>query len=245
MFFGLYYLVRCVQSLFRPPAGPGHRLPIQPIGAALIMALLGGGHSATHGQQLPVRGQAAADETTSEVRPPDLLELVQVEGAPGRGPVALEAVVKPAMDATVELEVTEPAGLRFGTGRQVEVIELKRRGKQHRRRLHLDLGNGRTETVRLRLHVLNDEGKRWLSLDREIRFNQPHPEPSTDRVPVVQTLPGGRRIVEYMSREDTVRRGLPMKEPLKSTSPGTVPVEGAPSSGQDENDPSPSIPVHE
>ncbi len=190
-------------------------------------------------------GQAAADKTTSEVRPPDLLELVQVEGAPGQGPITLEALVKPAMDATVELEVTEPAGLRFGTGKRVEVIELQRRGKQHRRRLHLNLGNGRTETVRLQLHVLNEEGKRWLSLDRVMRFNPPQTEPATGRVPVLQTLPGGKRIVEYMSREEAMRRGLPREEPVNGTLPGAVLDEAAARTGHDEKDPSPSIPVHE
>ncbi|MFP8879208.1 MAG: hypothetical protein VCE43_06955, partial [Myxococcota bacterium] len=158
-------------------------------------------------------GQAsvAEDEPVPEIgepRPPDILELVQVAGSEAQGSVSLEAVVRPVVDGEVEIEVLSPTGLRFASSASSRRFLLRRGGAVYREPLQVDLPASQPVTVRIRARLLDADGQPWLSLDRELQFNQPSPDPSRKRIPVVRTAPDGSRSVEYMERDRAERSGL-------------------------------------
>ena len=155
----------------------------------------------------------APSAETTEVSPPDILDLVQVGEIDPSGRVQLEAVVKPGIEGEVELQVISPEGLRFDSGVRSKRLTLARGTPENRERLTVDLSSGEPRTVRIRLLVYNDEGNVWLSMDKELRFYQTQADPSLERVPVVQELPDGTRVVEYMTREQARQRGLTPAQP--------------------------------
>jgi hypothetical protein len=153
----------------------------------------------------------ADDESNSETvepQPPNILEIVQVGGAAGDRTVTIEAIVRPVVDGEVELQVLSPAGLQFAGGKRSPRYRVQRGGPTHREQLRVELSPPHPTLVRIRANLLNADGEVWLSVDRELHFNQRPPDPSRVRVPVVRTAPDGSRTVEYMERHEAERRGL-------------------------------------
>jgi len=157
------------------------------------------------------RAFGADDEPTPdtlEPQPPNILEIVQVAGAAGDKIVTVDAIVRPVVDGDVELEVLSPAGLRF-TGRDRSPrYRIQRGGRVHRERLLVKTSPLHPTVVRIRANLSNEDGEVWLSVDRELRFNERAPDPSRARIPVVRTAPDGSRTVEYLERREAERRGL-------------------------------------
>jgi len=153
----------------------------------------------------------ADDESNSETvepQPPNILEIVQVGGAAGDRTVAIEAIVRPVVDGEVELQVLSPAGLQFAGRNRSPRFRIQRGGPTRREQLRVELSPPHPTLVRIRANLLNADGEVWLSVDRELHFNQRPPDPSRVRVPVVHTAPDGSRTVEYMERHEAERRGL-------------------------------------
>lgn len=165
----------------------------------LVAALSFGRASMADGEPAPGVG---------EPLPPNILELIRLSGGEAAGSVALEAVVRPVIDGEVELEVLSPAGLRFASRARSRRFTLQRGGDVHRERLQVDLPALQPTVVRVRATLLKADGQPWLSLERELRFNQPSPDPARQRVPIVRTAPDGSRTVEYMEHGEAERRGL-------------------------------------
>ena len=143
-----------------------------------------------------------------EPRPPDILDLVQITAGAAEGGLTLEAVVRPVVDGEVELEVLSPAGLDFVSGIRSPRFRIRRGGATHRERLQVELSTRKPTVVRVRANLLKADGQTWLSMERELRFNQRPPDPSRRRIPIVRTAPDGSRRVEYMRRGQAERRGL-------------------------------------
>jgi hypothetical protein len=155
---------------------------------------------------------------TIEPQPPNILEIVQVGGAVGDRIVAVDAIVRPVVDGEVELQVLSPAGLRFAGRDRSPRYRIQRGGPIHREQLRVEISSQRPTLVRIRANLLNADGEVWLSVDRELRFNQRAPDASEVRIPVVRTAPDGSRTVEYMERREAERRGLPFNEKGKPDS---------------------------
>jgi len=181
------------------------------------------------------RASGADDDSISdtiEPRPPDILEIIQVDGAAGDKIVTIDAIVRPVVDGEVELQVLSPAGLRF-TGRDRSPrYRIQRGGPTHREQLRVELSSQRPTLVRIRANLLNADGEVWLSVDRELRFNQRAPDPSQVRIPIVHTAPDGSRTVEYIERSEAERRDLRPEGTAKPDaaesdrrSPATAPID--------------------
>jgi hypothetical protein len=157
------------------------------------------------------RASNANDEPTSdtiEPQPPNILEIVQVAGAAGDKIVTVDAIVRPVVDGEVELQVLSPAGLRFAGRDRSRRFRIQRGGRVHSERLLVKTSPLHPTVVRIRANLSNADGEVWLSVDRELRFNERGPDPSRVRIPVVRTAPDGSRTVEYMERREAERRGL-------------------------------------
>lgn len=157
------------------------------------------------------RAFSANDESTPdtvEPRPPNILELVQIAGTAGDQVVTVDAIVRPVVDGEVELEILSPAGLRFEGRDRSPRYRVQRGGPVHRERLLVKTSPSRPTVVRIRANLSNEDGEVWLSVDRELRFNERAPDPARVRVPVVRTAPDGSRTVEYMERREAERRGF-------------------------------------
>ncbi len=157
------------------------------------------------------RASNANDEPTSdtiEPQPPNILEIVQVAGAAGDKIVTVDVIVRPVVDGEVELQVLSPAGLRFAGRDRSPRYRIQRGGRIHTERLLVKTSPLHPTLVRIRANVSNEDGEVWLSVDRELRFNERAPDPSRVRIPVVRTAPDGSRTVEYMARRAAERRGL-------------------------------------
>ncbi len=154
---------------------------------------------------------SADDEPTPdtiEPQPPNILEIVQVAGAAGDKIVTVDAIVRPVVDGEVELQVLSPAGLRFAGRDRSPRYRIQRGGRIHTERLLVKTSPLHPTVVRIRANVSNEDGEVWLSVDRELRFNERAPDPSRVRIPVVRTAPDGSRTVEYIERHEAERRGL-------------------------------------
>ena len=157
------------------------------------------------------RALGADDEPTPdtiEPQPPNILEIVQVDGAAGDKIVTVDVIVRPVVDGEVELQVLSPAGLRFAGRDRSPRYRIQRGGPVHSERLLVKTSPLHPTVVRIRANLLNEDGEVWLSVDRELRFNERAPDPSRVRIPVVRTAPDGSRTVEYMERREAERRGL-------------------------------------
>ncbi len=174
---------------------------------------------------------------TAEPQAPDVLELVQIAGSEAKGSITLEAVLRPTVDAEVELEVLSPVGLHFASSRRSARYQLRRGGVTHRERLEVDLSGVTPIVVRVRAHLLNDAGERWMNVDREMTFKERSVDLEQVRVPVVRTAVDGSRIVEYMDPQEAKRHsGMPTSIPVEEL-PQTVLPPGA-RSLQDDDPPS-------
>ena len=187
-------------------------------------------------------GEGASSETI-EPRASDVLELVRIAGSEAEGSVTLEAVLSPTVDSEVELEVLSPVGLRFATRRASARYRLQRGGATHRERLEVELSGAQPTLVRVRVHFLNEDGKRWMNVDRELRFRERVVDFDQVRVPVVRTAPDGSQTVEYLKRSEAKRRGgtttvAPAAEPPKPDLPGGT-------GSRDEPDPPPAPVIQE
>ncbi len=208
-------------------------MPKKRIGFRGISILLICGAAFSFGRASVADGEPAPD--TGEPRPPNILELVQVGGGEAEGSVALEAVVRPVVDGEVELEVLSPAGLRFASRVRSPRFRIRRGGAVHREHLQVELSALQPTVVRVRAKLLDADGQPWLSLERELRFNQRTPDPLRLRIPIVRTAPDGSRTVEYMERGQAERRGL---LPEGSGKPGAAePDRRAPTVPQPGGDP--------
>lgn len=158
----------------------------------------------------PVKQAPAESHGASEPSAPDVLDLVVVDGAGATpGVLLFDAVVKPAIDSAAELEIAEPGGAKLQGGQPKKPFTLRRGGAQSRERVRVDVSDGKPRTVKVRLRLLGADGKPWLIVERQLLVNQPPADPDAQRVPVVQTLPDGTRIVDYMSRKEALARGFP------------------------------------
>jgi len=153
-----------------------------------------------------------ADSETAEPSAPDALDIVMVpEGENAVGSLEFDIVVKPAVTAEAELEIADPGGARLKSGQKKRTLSIQRGGAVHRERIKLNVADGKPRTVMVKLHLLGTDGKPWLTLDRAVKVKPEGvaEEPRQRRVPVVHTLPDGSRIVEYITSEEAVSRGLP------------------------------------
>lgn len=175
---------------------------------------------------------AGGGPETVEPRASDALELVRIAGSEAEGSVTLEAVLRPTVDAQVELEVLSPVNLRFATSRRSARYQLKRGGATHRERLEVELSGVGPTLVRVRAHFLNEAGERWMNVDREMRFRERAVDFDQVRVPVVRIAPDGSRTVEYMERGEAKRQsgaptGSPAGEPPQADPPRSTGSLGA------------------
>jgi hypothetical protein len=155
------------------------------------------------------------DGHTHEPRPPELLELTIVEAPQSDGAMIVEAVLSPRIDARAEIEVIEPVGVRFeGKGRRV-VHTLRRGEPVSREQLRLSPEARRSGKLRVRIRLLEADGRPWLVATHEMKLAEAAPSAAPRRVPVVRTLPDGSRIVEYMSESEVAGQPAPPR-PKKS-----------------------------
>lgn len=164
-------------------------------------------------------GIAADPAGRQEPSVPDVLDFsIADQGADGR--VTLEAIVKPTVEGAAELEIVDPGGAKLASGKTKKALSLRRGEAKIREAVAVNASDGRPRTVRAILRMLDDEGKPWLVVTKEVTLNEPQSEPQAPsrRVPIVQILPDGTRIVEYITSAEAVARGLsaegqPMKPP--------------------------------
>ena len=145
---------------------------------------------------------------------PDVLDFV-ISGAESPvGTVTVEAVIKQSVDSEAELVIDDPGGARLASGAKTKHFTLKRGGQASRERVSVDVSDGKPRTVKARVRLLGADGKVWGIVEKELKMNQPTRAKAAlekKRVPVVHTRPDGSRVVEYLSAEDAVKRGLPAK----------------------------------
>jgi hypothetical protein len=147
---------------------------------------------------------------TAEPTMPDVLDFAVVGDASPAGWKTLEAVVKQNISAEAELEIHDPGGAKLKSGKKTKAFTLRRGGAANREQVQVNVADGKPRTVRATLRVIGKDGKPWLIIDKEVKLNQVNADPGAQRrVPVVQTLPDGTRIVEYISSAEALARGLP------------------------------------
>ena len=157
----------------------------------------------------------AAEPAVNDPQPPDVIDLVVTGTGKTADWMNEEAVLKPSIDSAVELEVEAASGARLVSGGRKKPFTLKRGTAEVREKMEVNVADGKARTVKVRLRLLNAEGKPWMVIDREVQVSKPGaaapaPPPADDeRVPVVQTLPDGTKIVERMTRREARARGLP------------------------------------
>ncbi len=175
-----------------------------------------------------------ADEPAeNEPQPPDVFDLVIL----GEGKTAdwmnVEAVLKPNLDSAAQLEVEAASGARLMSGGRMKALTLKRGAAEQRERMEVNIADGKLRTVKVRLRLLNADGKAWMIIDREVRVKKPGAAPSApalsddERVPVVRTLPDGTKVVERMTRREARERGLP-ENGVPATTFRRIPMNGQP-----------------
>jgi len=157
----------------------------------------------------------AAEPAANDPQPPDVLDLVITGTGKTSDWMNVEAVLKPNIDAQVELEVEAASGAKLVSGGRIKPFALKRGTAEVREKLEVNIADGKPRMVRVKLRLLNDEGATWMVIDREVKVQKagaaPLPPPPTEdeRVPVVRTLPDGTKIVERMTRREARKLGLP------------------------------------
>lgn len=172
-------------------------------------------------------GQSPAHHE-SEPLAPDVLDLVVDNAASSPGLLAFDAVVKPGIDSAAELEVSEPGGARLQSGLRTKQFVLKRGGAESRERVRVNVADGKHRVVKVMLRLLGADGKPWMIVEKRLQVNQPPPDKAAERVPVVQTLPDGTRIVDYLTRKEALARGLPAEgkpAPATPSPPSGTPEE--------------------
>ncbi len=147
-------------------------------------------------------------EVGSEPSMPDFFILRVEEERNAQGQVKVVAKVDPARDCQVQLEILAPANQRFESGGRMLPFNLTRGGDGFREDLMVDVSGGQPTTLRVALHLLDSNGNRTMSLEQRLEFNRASSEAGQSRVPVVQTLPDGRKVVSYMTRQQAEDRGL-------------------------------------
>lgn len=178
------------------------------------------------------RAEPSAEAHAGEPQPPDLLELVLLEAPAPEGLVTYEAIIKPGLDALVELELVTPAGRSFEAEGRRSRYQLRPGDAVRRKRVHAAPG----ERVRVRLSVLNEQGEAWLVIEKEQSVSAPPRDRARERVPVVRASPDGRKIVEYMDRDEAERRGLVLA-PQTRTAPERPHPEAPPPEEEDDRIP--------
>lgn len=155
-------------------------------------------------------GQALA-----EPQPPDVFDLVSMGAGKTADWVNVEAVLKPNLDSDVELEIAAESGVKLATGGRKKPFKLKRGTAEVREKLEVDVSDGKAHTLKVKLRLLNADGKPWMVIDREVRVTKPGSAASAavstddERVPVVHVLADGTKVVERISRKEARARGLP------------------------------------
>lgn len=174
-----------------------------------------------------VPGQSPAHRE-SEPAAPDVLDLIVDNAASSPALLAFDAVIKPGVDSAAELEISEPGGARFQSGQRTKQFILRRDGAESRERVRVNVADGKPRAVKVILRLLGADGKPWMVVEKQIQVNQPPPDKAAERVPVVQTLPDGTRIVDYLSRKEALARGLPAEgkpTPATPSPPAGTPQE--------------------
>jgi hypothetical protein len=179
-------------------------------------------------------GPAFADEPAiNDPQPPDVFDLVILGAGKTADWMNVEAVLKPNIDSAAELEVESASGARLISGGRRKPLTLKRGTAEQRERMEVSIADGKMRTVKVRLRLLNAEGKAWMVIDREVKVKKPGAVTSAqvlsddERVPVVRTLPDGTKVVERMTRREARERGLP-ENGVPATSFRRIPMNGQP-----------------
>jgi hypothetical protein len=179
-------------------------------------------------------GPACADEPAiNEPQPPDVFDLVILGAGKTADWMNVEAVLKPNIDSAAELEVESASGARLISGGRRKPLTLKRGTAEQRERMEVSIADGKMRTVKVRLRLLNAEGKAWMVIDREVKVKKSGTAASAptlsddERVPVVRTLPDGTKVVERMTRREARERGLP-ENGVPATSFRRIPMNGQP-----------------
>jgi len=175
----------------------------------------------------------ASEPAVNDPQPPDVINLIVTGTGKTADWMNVEAILKPNIDSAVELEVEAASGARLVSGGRKKPFTLKRGAAEVRERLEVNIADGKVRMVKVRLRLLGADGKPWMVIDREVLVRKPGtaipaPPPSDDeRVPVVQTLPDGTKIVERMTRSEARARGLP-ENGVPATSFRRIPMNGQP-----------------
>lgn len=160
--------------------------------------------------KLETEGDSAGEAGHREPSPPDVLDVIVLDDGSTDGNLSFDAVVKPAVNSPAELEIEDAGGAKFQSGQKSRKLNLRKGEPQVRERVQVNVAGAPPRSLKVRLRLLGQDGKPWLIMEREVKVNQAEPaEPSQRRVPVVRTLPDGTRMVEYMTSEEAVKRGLP------------------------------------
>ncbi len=160
--------------------------------------------------------------------PPDVLELV-TSTPDAAGDVEVEAVVKNAIEASVELQITEVDAAKKSTQRLNKALQLKRSLGAKREKVAVKSGDGKHRTIKARLTVLNADNTVQLVVDKAVEVNKPVVRIAKDdeRVAVILNSPDGTKIVERMSRKEARQRGLKAVEDTATPSSTTSQPQGA------------------
>jgi len=179
-----------------------------------------------------------ADEpSANDPQPPDLIDFVITGTGKTADWMNMEAVLKPNIDSVVELEVEAASGARLVSGGRKKPFTLKRGMAEVREKVEVNIADGKARTVKVKLRLLTADGKPWMVIDREVQVKKagtppPAPPQSDDeRVPVVQTLPDGTKIVERITRREARARGLP-ESGVPAPSFRRIPMNGQPAAKQ-------------
>jgi len=177
-----------------------------------------------------------------EVLPPDLLDLEIVATETTAERFVVEAIVHPRLDGEFELELVDaeemPSPQAAGRKRPPRRFRTVRGGETHRERIALRRRAAGAAPVtagraRVRLNVLDSEGRAWLSIDREIPDPDAEPAPrparGEERVPILHTRPDGSTLVEYRPRSE-------VEEPVRGRgaggADGSAPPQPKPAPGE-------------
>ncbi|MGK0188686.1 MAG: hypothetical protein ACI9R3_004498 [Verrucomicrobiales bacterium] len=216
----LHWIVVLWALLSLPTEGSAQSIP--PVDSA--------GDSTSSADQIsPDEVSGKLNDRSSDPLPPDVIDVVLGEADAG-GVVAIEVTVKPSASASVEVVWPDhPKLRRVGDGAKPAAILLTKGAPATAKRTeHLQFDKSDGKPVRLLFEAVlrNAEGEVFARVTKVVSANQVEAavDPSAERVPVVFTTPSGRRIVEYMSRDEAQTRGLTVATPAPS-SPGAGVVE--------------------
>ena len=160
---------------------------------------------------MPGDAHDAAAELTVEPHAPDILELTVAATRGSTHDVAVRLTDTLGHRAVVE--IVNPEGLLFHSGRARIGAAGDESNRQALDTVSVNTSVAGQDRITVRVTLLNDDGTVWLSMDETLVLAETTEAAGPKRVPVVLESSDGRRVVEYMTPDEALQRGLTISEP--------------------------------